>query len=270
MKNGKWQELECLEDIRKAGFTLRGTGGNQLLVNVGRAEVPGRPDGIITVEGKECLLEIKAMSLSGYTDLKQKGLQVAHPGYYTQVQLYMASDQLNPKVERGWLYAKHKDSCRPYDVEVPKDLNYSRPIIEATDEIVLGNQEVNRPTEPIDYCVPCRHRLFCWKDQLVLDTTGTKIVMDNPQMKEIVEKWHDAKFHLNLGKMLEEEARAVFEQQLGESDRLLVEDLKVSRIISNRSSISTSKFIEVFGAERLPEVLESKEVRSMRVTEVLG
>ena len=137
MKNGHWQEPEILEDLRAAGFKLSNTGSNQLMVHVGKTRVAGRPDGLVLVEGKEALLEIKAMSIRTYTSLKQKGLE-AFPYYKTQVQLYMASEELVSRVDKCYLYAKHKDSCRPYDICEEKDLSYSKPIIEAVDAIVLG------------------------------------------------------------------------------------------------------------------------------------
>ena len=172
MKNGHWQEMEVLEDLRHAGFNLRYTGTNQLTVHVGKVPVTGRPDGLIMVDNREDILSIKAMSLERYTTFKQRGLD-AEPLMRCQEQLYLASREFRDIIVGTWIYVKHKDTCRPYDVFVEKDLGYSGPIIEATEEIILGNMEVKRP-ESCPIPGGCRHRVFCRKEDL-LDTSGIRI-----------------------------------------------------------------------------------------------
>lgn len=260
MKNGHWQEMEILEDLRKAGFQIRSTGTNQMTVHVGKVPITGRPDGLVVVDGKEVLLEIKSMSIDYYTTLKQKGLD-GLTGYKTQVQLYMASEELKDRVDGCYLYAKHKDSCRPYDVFEEKDLSYSKEIITATEAIVLDG-EIPRK-ELNDRCSKCRHRLYCWKEEL-LDTSGTKVV----DLPETVEKWKEGKLASDYGKTLIDEARAIFREYLGENTMMLCEDLKIQRVISHRSEINMNKFVELFGANRLPEVMTEKTIESMRIQEV--
>lgn len=262
MKNGHWQELEVLEDLRVAGFKLRHTGTDQLIVTVG--PVKGRPDGLITVDGREDLLEIKAMSLDSYTKLKGKGLAKSHPRYKSQVQLYMHSEELIDKVNGCWLYAKHKDSCRPYDVYEEKDSVYTKPIIEALDAIVLGKEKVKRPDSPNELCTSCRHSNFCWKEVL-LNTSEIKVV----DLPEVVTKWKEGKYHQEYGKSLIEEAREVFEYHLGDNELLLVNGLRIKRIVSKRTDIDITKFCDIFGANRLAEVMTEKMVSQMRITSVL-
>jgi len=261
MKNGKWQEMEVLEDLRRAGFQLKFTGSNQLTVVVG--PVRGRPDGLITVDSREDLLEVKAMSIGPYTSLKQKGLQEAHPGYFCQVQLYMASDELRDRVSGCWFYVKHKDSCRPYDVFIEKDLVYSKPIIEFVTEIVNG-AEISKPAEcPLP--AQCRHTIFCQGVE-IFDTSGIKIA----DIPAIVEKWLEGQFHLAMGKELNEEARTLLKQVLGDNETTLCQGedalLQVKRIIQHRSEIDMGRFVEAFGASRLPEVMVDKIVEQIRVT----
>jgi len=262
MKNGQWQELEILEDLRHAGFTLKYTGSNQLMVNVG--PIRGKPDGLIVVDSKEDLLEIKSMSLNMYTELKQKGLRETFPGYYNQVQLYMASKELRDRVSGCWFYAKHKDTCRPYDIFVPKDLTYSGPIIEAVTKIVSGGT-IDKPQAIIPLCTRCRHKLFCWKVEL-LDTSGIGVVYS----KEAVNLWLQGQFHLDMGKEFNEEARVLLKQALGDNDVVYCQGedslLQVRKITQHRSEVDISKFVQTFGAHRLPEVMTEKIVEQVRVT----
>jgi len=262
MKNGHWQEMEVLEDLRRAGFPLESTGSSQMLVHVGKANIAGRPDGLILVNSKENLLEIKAMGLAMYDKLKEKGIN-SFPNYKSQVQLYLASDELKDRVEGCWFYVKHKDSCSPYDTFIERNEAYVRPIIEATDEIVLGEAEVNRPTIcPIPAF--CRHQLFCQREES-LDLSKVR-ALTKP---EVIKMWLEGQFHLAMGKQLNEEARVVLKEYLGSSETLFVEDqtvlLEVKKIIQHRWGISEAKFVERYGAAALAGVLEEKLVEQMRV-----
>jgi len=263
MKNGKWQELECLEDLRRAGFQMRYTGDNQITVHVGKARIGGRPDGLIIVDNREDVLSIKARSLDSYTDVRQKGI-VAEPMTECQEQMYLASEELKDRAG-CWLYYKHKDSCRPYDFFLEKKESYSSPIVESVDEIILGKAEVKRPNSTIPLCVSCRHRKFCWKSEL-LDTSGIQTLSNT----EIVDMWLQAKFHLDTGKQLNEEAREKIKKLLGTDEVLYLEGnlalLEARRIIQHRSGISENKFIEKFGAAALVDVIEEKDVEQVRIT----
>lgn len=263
MKNGKWQELEVLEDLRHAGFKLRFTGSNQQTVHVGKALITGRPDGLVTVDDREDLLEIKAMSLSMFTKLTQKGIK-AFPGYECQVQLYLASEELKD-LKGCWFYVKHKDSCKPYDIFVEKEEGYSRSIIEAMDEIVLGKTKVARPTERLPICTYCRHKLHCWKSEL-FDTSGIKTLTK----EELVQKWLEARFHLEIGKELNEEARVLIKEYLGASDILYLEGesslLEAKRIVQHRQALSEGKFVEKYGAAALASILQETTVEQIRIT----
>jgi len=259
MLDGSYQEREVIDLLTTLGFKLKYTGNDQLTVTI-FGSVRGRPDGLINTD-KWDLLEVKAMSLNKFTSLSQKGLD-AFPGFRTQVQLYMASEELRDSIKGCYLIGRHKDSARLQDVYEEQNLDYSIPIIEFTKKIVAGILVPEKP-EPSYLCVPCRHKKFCQRGQAV-DLSNIK-VMDLP---EVAEKWHEGKYYKEYGQYLIDEAREVFERELGEQDVLLCEDLKIHRIISERTEISTTKFVEVFGADRLPEVMVTKPVKQMRIIEV--
>lgn len=264
MSDGHWQEQQVLINLLHAGFIMRFTGGNQMTVHVGKSRITGRPDGLILVDGREDVLSIKAMSLNRYTNFRQDGL-LAEPFIKCQEQMYLASEELQDRAG-CWIYAKHKDTCRPYDLFEEKDLSYSKPIVEALDTIVVGKGEVKKPVDPIDLCTNCRHSGFCWASPIV-DLTGTETM----SLPDLVSRWKEAKYHIDYGKELMEEVRegkGGFREMLGENRQLLVGDLKVLRIISHGQEFSISKFVELFGANRLVEVMEDKMRVSMRITEV--
>lgn len=264
MKNGKWQELEVLEDLRKAGFKMKYTGHSQLTVHVGKARITGRPDGLITVDNREDVLSIKARSLAGFTAFRQKGIGV-EPMTECQEQMYLATPELSDRAGT-WVYLKHKDSCRPYDVFLERNAAYIRPIVESVDEIVLGGAEPKRPDEPILLCSRCRHRLFCWKSEL-LDTSGIS-TLTKP---EIIDQWMQGQYHLELGKQINEESRVLIKELLGEDDVLYLEDqltlLEAKKIVQHRTKISEKKFIEKFGAALLVDVIEESTVEQIRITQ---
>jgi len=270
MSDGHWQEMQCIENLRHAGFQMRCTGAGQQTVHVGKCGITGRTDGYILVDGREDILSIKAMSLNRYTNFRQEGFK-SEPHIECQEQMYLASEELKDVYKYTWIYSKHKDTCRPYDFLVEQNLSYSRPIIEALDEIVLGKAEIKRPKDTIELCVHCNHNQFCWETAVVdLSKIPTKI-----PVPDLVAKWLQAKYHQDLGKELMEEVRdgpGGFRELLGDKKILLADTtdttLKVSDIVSHRTTFSEIKFVAKFGAAALADVTEEKETHSMRILEV--
>lgn len=71
--------------------------------------VVGHIDAIGTNSGEyRVLIEAKCLAARGFQELRQKGVQEAHPQYYTQVQLYLAATGLN----RAYLVARNKETPR--------------------------------------------------------------------------------------------------------------------------------------------------------------
>jgi len=265
MNDGHYQEQEMLDHIHAAGFKTKYTGRSQLRVTIEKSGVRGSPDGIIRVDERDDLLEIKAMSSIRFTGLSQEGLDKAEPGIKCQVQGYMASEELKGTVDRCHIYYKHKDTCRPDDICEGADPSYISPIIEATDSIVLDRFEPKK--ELIDLCVGCRHNFYCWGGK-VLDLSKMKTI----PMEDMVAQWLEGEVRIASGELLVEEARAYFYKKLGEGKLLICEgadvNLRYTRIFQHRKNFDINAFIELFGAERLPEVLKEKVVEQFRVTKV--
>lgn len=262
MRNGHWQEMEVVENLRHAGYQLRHTGADQLVLHIGKSKVPGRPDGLITVNGREDVLSVKAMNLHRFTEFSLRAFE-AEPLIRCQEQMYLASDELAGQYKGTWVYAKHKDTCKPFDLFEQVDTSYSKPIIQATDEIILGGYIPKPLKNPL--CIKCRHKNFCWsKDELPIDMSKVKVV----DIPEIVDKWKKGKFYKDYGSMLVDEARKVLIEQLGEDERMYAEDLKVQRTTQHRQTFNRAKFAQLYGADNLSRVMDDMPVSQVRISEV--
>jgi len=262
MNDGHYQELQILDNIHAAGFKTKFTGNTQLRVTVGRASISGRPDGLILIDGREDMLEIKAMSLSRFSGLKQKGLD-AEPKIRCQIQMYMHSHELT-QVTQTWLYAKHKDSCRPFDLWEGKDSTYAKPIIQMMDAIVLDGYEP--PKEKCALCAGCYKEDFCWGENTrILDLSAIGLA----EMPDVVEQWKIGKAYKMQGEELIDDAKVKFIAKLGDKTVLIVDDLKVSRILSERRTIDRDLFIDKFGWSELEGVEKVQSIEQVRITEVV-
>jgi hypothetical protein len=111
-----------IKALLQAGFRIEcGTDATKFSAVDG--DFRGHADGIVRdgppVMGYPCLFEHKALGASGWRKLENKGLRIAYPGYYDQVQLYMAYLDLtdNPAL----FSAVNADSCEILHIAVPYD-----------------------------------------------------------------------------------------------------------------------------------------------------
>lgn len=255
MNDGHYQEQEMVDDLDRAGFEIR---DRQLVVHIG--PMIGHIDGLILVDTKWHLLECKAMSLNRYTKFKQRGFE-AEPAIKVQDQLYLASDELRKEgIDSGFIYAKHKDTCRPYDLFFEWDSGFTHSIEEQVYSLLRGEIPVS---VRCSVCPSCPYRLGCWGAEIV-DFSGVHIA----SLPEMVAQWKTGTAHRQYGKELVDEARVAFKVELGDNDVIFIDDLKVLKVFPVRGGISESKFVEKYGAAALAEVWEEKRIEQMKVTEV--
>lgn len=256
MNDGHYQETEMVDDLLRAGFAI---GDRQKTLHIGGV-MEGHIDGLILVNDKWHLLECKAMSMSRYTEFRQRGF-AAELGIEVQVQLYLHSDELSKmELGGGFVYSKHKDSCRPYDLFFEYKPQFAESLVEQVRRLQDG--WIPEPVK-CPLCSTCRFRVDCWKAELI-DFSGVKTV----SLPELVEQWKRGTNFRRYGKELVDEARNVFEKELGDLTVITIDDLKILRVMATRGGISEQKFIEVFGSENLPKVWEEKRIPQMRVTEI--
>ena len=255
MNDGHYQEQEMVEDLTRAGFKIE---DRQLVLHIG--PMVGHIDGTLWVDSRRSLLECKAMSLDRYSKFKKRGFE-AEPGIKVQVQLYLSSDEMRKEgIDSGFVYAKHKDTCRPYDLYFEYEPEFANSIIEMIEELYGG--WLPKP-ERCSLCSSCGYRLECW---------GAEVVdfgkVHTASLPEMVAQWKTGTAHKQYGKELVEEARVAFKKELGDNEVVFVDDLKVLSIVQTRGGIDESKFVEKYGAAALVDVWEEKTVEQMRVSEV--
>lgn len=255
MNDGHYQEQEMIDDLIRAGFEIT---DRQVTVHIG--PMVGHIDGKVLVDNKRHLIDCKAMSLHRYTAFKQRGFE-AEPGIKVQMQLYLASDELRKEgIDTGFVYAKHKDTCRPYDLFFGWDPGFTHKIEGQIYSLLKG--AIPTP-ERCSLCPACRDRLECWGAEVV-DFSG----VHTASLPKLVEQWKLGTNYRRYGKELVDEARIAFEEELGDKPVVFIDDLKVLRVIQARGGISKSKFVEEYGTAALAKVWEEIKVPQMKITEV--
>lgn len=266
MNDGHYQEIEILDDLERAGFQIKNrqtTDTPQRDLHISKTEgsedylMVGHADCDIFTQDKWHMLDAKAMSMERFTNFSRYGFQ-AEPDMECQMTLYLGSDEYRQEgITSGFVYAKHKDSCRSYDL--PFNLKEG-----LFNELVDQVRRINEGwvPEPIrsKLCVRCRHKIPCWK-VLPIEMEAVKVV----SLPEMVTQWKKGKGYKAYGEDLIGEAREAFEEELGNSEVISIEDLKVQRVIQTRTGISYDKFVKKFGAAALADVWEEKKIPQMRI-----
>jgi len=259
LEDGLWQERQVVFQLERAGFEMDFVLDRQAIVEIGLSRITGHPDGIIKLKNHWDMLEVKSMSMDRFTLFKQKGIS-SFPGIKCQVQVYMHSGFMRKlNIEGCWVYVKHKDSCRPFDTYEEYDPNFIGPIVEVTDRIILDGYEPEKIR--CNLCPTCRNSLFCW-EEIILDASKVKII----SLPEASERWKVGKVYKSMGTEMMEESKDTFKKELGSLDLMYVDDLKVSRIIQHRVDFNTDKFGELFGFDKLPQVMVEKPVEQIRIS----
>ncbi len=263
MDDGWTHEAQAVERYAKIGITIESRDGRKVVV--GKSNIYGSFDGRVTLNGKRYLWEFKAMNTDRFWEFKRWGLK-AFPGYMAQVQGYMVGSGDSEAI----FQAKHKDSNDYYDIVVPLNIPYISQIIQWVDDIRLKNWMPD-PKE-CEYCYSCGLKCF--------GTTLDFSWIRNAALPEMVDKWKKGKQLSDVGDMMMEEARAFFvgkkdkdgsvlvEGLIGDKEVLLVEDLKILKIIAHRFDISREKVVKEFGPEALLKGGEYNDIPQYRISQV--
>jgi hypothetical protein len=157
-RRGQMEEETVVSDLRAAGCHVTHTGQEQSRVDFGR-HVSGSIDGIIEsgvpeAPKKKHVLEIKTHSLKSFNDLVAKGVQLAKPMHWAQMQVYM----LGAKVDRALYYAVCKDDDRIYTERVRLCAESAKAYVDRGQRIAL----TERMPEPIVGASPSWYQCkFC-------------------------------------------------------------------------------------------------------------
>lgn len=109
LSDGNLHEGDIKTYLRLSGFRVRDEQDEVALFLEDGSAVKGHPDGIVETDifgYDKMVLECKSAGFLGYRDICLKGIRAAQPGYYQQIQSYMAA----LRVLRGIFVVKAKDS----------------------------------------------------------------------------------------------------------------------------------------------------------------
>jgi hypothetical protein len=257
LEDGWFQEEQSIQILKEyTGIEVK---DRQAHITVGRSNISGHIDGTV-YQDKKRLWEHKAWGSSRFDWFISKGID-AFPGEKAQVNAYMLGMGLDECV----FFVKRKetnDYCSPI---IPLDKDYILPIINWADKIRLDGW-IPEP-QLTSMCAHCG--LNCFGE--VVDFSWIK----EAKAPEMAEKWKQGKKFMDVGGMLMEEARTFFVGSrdgnikgiIGDESLLLIDGLKIMKIISHRFDIKKELVLKEFGPEGLVKVGEEKEVTSYRITE---
>ena len=264
LDDGHYQESEIVDLLVRAGFDLDYVGDNQAEVTIGRSGIKGHPDGFILggpqIKYKPAMLEIKARNYQAFKKFSEKGME-AFPRIRAQTQLYMHGNNLPYPVEETHVIFKHKESVKLADVIEKKDSDFALPLIESVDSIIVDGYEPEPVENPL--CEGCRFSNLCWGTPTVDFTNFTAA-----ELTDASDKWMQGKAYQELGKALEEEARAEFTSAMGDASELLTSSLRVRRNTFQQKRFDSKKFIATNSQDIYDSYCNKIDVTQLRVSTV--
>jgi hypothetical protein len=160
----------CIRWLRAAGFDLRtrNRSGEQFGFAIADGRIRGHIDGVV-VDGPDigvvwpALWEHKALGQKSWNDVVKRGVKIARPIYFAQVQLYMAYMQLPIAL----FTATNRDSLTLYHEIVPFDAAEAQALSDKAVAVIRA-AEVGEPMPRIaaapDFhlCRTCEYAKRCW------------------------------------------------------------------------------------------------------------
>lgn len=117
-------------------------------------------DGMIEINGKSYVLDIKSMNHNSFQKFVNKGMKVSHHHYFCQVQMYMALS----KVPQSFFIAYNKDKST-YHAEIVEFDEFEWSYLKQRIINVLNGQATKCATDHSDWrCKGCFKRDVCWHD----------------------------------------------------------------------------------------------------------
>ena len=168
-RTGNIQELEIVNDLRRANITVRDLDpdtGKQYRVRLAGGHVRGKTDG----EGEGFpeapltthLIEAKSHKHSSFLEVRRKGVKDGKPLHYGQCQTYM----LGRSLSRCMYLAKDKDTEKYYPERIKFDAPFALNLIVRAERVIASNSAPSKlhedPTKKVAFaCGFCRHKGVC-------------------------------------------------------------------------------------------------------------
>jgi hypothetical protein len=160
----------CIRWLRAAGFDLRtrNRSGEQFGFAIADGRIRGHIDGVI-IDGPDvgvawpALWEHKALGQKSWNDVVKRGVRVARPVYFAQLQLYMAYMQLPVAL----FTATSRDSLALYHEIVPFDAAEAQALSDKAVAIIRAAEAgelMPRIAAAPDFhlCRTCEYAKRCW------------------------------------------------------------------------------------------------------------
>lgn len=259
MADGTDQEEQSVRRLARAGVIIK---NRQRVVYVGKSRVVGHYDGDFILNGVRYLWEHKAYDQ--YSEAVQFmtawGMNKL-PSQKAQTNAYM----LGGGLEWCDFFVKVKNNNTYPELVYPIDRPFIEEIVEWCDKIRLEDW---RP-EPVEcrWCSMCR--VGCFGDIIDYSWIGSA------DSSEMVERWRKGKQLIDVGRMMQEEADAVFlgvkdaqgkyhNGLIGDKDLLILPGLEIKRVTAHRFDIDKQLILQEFGPDGLIKVGRERDVVQYR------
>lgn len=166
LNRGHREEAYIVKLLKSVGVDIQETGRKQRMVWLS-AWVGGHPDGIIVSGLKESahnvhVAEFKTSNEKAWQELSKKGLRIAKPDHYTQMQVYM----MGTGIERGFYWNVNKNDDSVYTERIYLDRAFATQEINRGDRIALSSKAPDRLAHnPSWYeCKMCKYYRICYQN----------------------------------------------------------------------------------------------------------
>ena len=183
-QEGHRKEPQIIKTIRDAGFHVndKNNFGRQHRFSIFNDHIVGNADGLIEINGKPYILEIKTMNDNSFKSFVRLGLEYSHKKYYAQVQMLMNLSGMDNAI----LVAQNKNNQEFHDEIIERDEHFIIHMMMRIDRI-LRNDVTKRSVDESDYiCRSCFKADVCW--QGVLPETECATCMHSEANDEV--KWY--------------------------------------------------------------------------------
>ena len=164
MDVGHWMESYALAMLKVSDYEVfHEENGSQF--GFTDEEVAGNADGVITLDGNPCLLEIKSANDKRFQEMVRDGVERSNPVYFTQMQVYMHYLEL----DQALYFVVNKNNCDIH-MEIVK---YEK--IKATYAVNRGKEIIREEdveqvarsykSKAFFKCKYCDYRSICWKSE---------------------------------------------------------------------------------------------------------
>ena len=168
-KTGEREEAIIVADLKNVGCNLIDRDpetGNQIRVEGFGGHLSGYLDGVIQPPSSDDFynFEAKTHNKKNFEALLAKGVRLAHPKHYTQMQLGVGLDrEMGGSLVGSVYFAKNKDDDAVYDEEVPFDESHFEEQKDRVGKIIFRDDPPPRVKDSHEYppCLFCNHVAIC-------------------------------------------------------------------------------------------------------------